>query len=253
MTDAGLLLFPSGIWYLASGAFSVVPALYVSSNCPSISLDHGILEKAGQRGLTDADADCARLGNLEELLLLKMLIQFPEEVASAVAEYNPSRVAAHIFNTAKAFNQFYNKHAVIQAESPATAAARLALIKATLPRRRILELFEASKVRHLSAEDVYKALLAEGMDSGLCGFSIQRLGPDSTQADFDGSPMVTDTMADEDILALAKKAAQTDPEPDTDWTADDGRALAGMIREMDAWLRKGGTLPAPWREGQRRR
>jgi len=40
-------------------------------------------------------------------------------------------------------------------------------LKATLPRRRILELFEASKVRHLSAEDVYKALLAEGMDVGL--------------------------------------------------------------------------------------
>jgi len=40
-------------------------------------------------------------------------------------------------------------------------------LKATLPRRRILELFEASKVRHLSAEDVYKALLSEGMDVGL--------------------------------------------------------------------------------------
>ena len=40
-------------------------------------------------------------------------------------------------------------------------------LKATLPRRRILELFEASKVRHLSAEDVYKAVLAEGMDVGL--------------------------------------------------------------------------------------
>jgi Fur family ferric uptake transcriptional regulator len=40
-------------------------------------------------------------------------------------------------------------------------------LKATLPRRKILELFEASKVRHLSAEDVYKALLAEGMDVGL--------------------------------------------------------------------------------------
>lgn len=47
-------------------------------------------------------------------------------------------------------------------------------------------------------------LLHEGMDAGLCGFSIQRLGPDSVQADFDGSPMVTDTMADEDILALAE-------------------------------------------------
>src|SRR5258707_8628579 len=40
-------------------------------------------------------------------------------------------------------------------------------LKATLPRRKILELFEASKVRHLSAEDVYKALIAEGIDIGL--------------------------------------------------------------------------------------
>ena len=37
-------------------------------------------------------------------------------------------------------------------------------------------------------------LLHEGMDAGLCGFSIQRLGPNSVQADFDGTPMVTDTM-----------------------------------------------------------
>jgi N-acyl-D-aspartate/D-glutamate deacylase len=53
-------------------------------------------------------------------------------------------------------------------------------------------------------------LLNEGMDAGLCGFSIQRLGPDSVQADFDGSPMVTDTMADEDILALAEVLHERD-------------------------------------------
>src|SRR6266404_1124024 len=40
-------------------------------------------------------------------------------------------------------------------------------LKATLPRRKILELFESSKVRHLSAEDVYRALIAEGIDVGL--------------------------------------------------------------------------------------
>ena len=40
-------------------------------------------------------------------------------------------------------------------------------LKATLPRKKILELFEASKVRHLSAEDVYRALIAEGIDVGL--------------------------------------------------------------------------------------
>ena len=49
-----------------------------------------------------------------------------------------------------------------------------------------------------------KRLLHEGMESGLCGFSFQRLGPDSTQADYDGTPMVTDTMADADILNLAE-------------------------------------------------
>ncbi|MCX7961145.1 MAG: ferric iron uptake transcriptional regulator [Burkholderiales bacterium] len=40
-------------------------------------------------------------------------------------------------------------------------------LKATAPRRKILELFETSKVRHLSAEDVYRALIAEGHDVGL--------------------------------------------------------------------------------------
>ncbi|MGZ5090161.1 MAG: ferric iron uptake transcriptional regulator [Burkholderiales bacterium] len=40
-------------------------------------------------------------------------------------------------------------------------------LKATLPRLRILEIFEKSDVRHLSAEDIYKTLLKEGTDSGL--------------------------------------------------------------------------------------
>ena len=53
-------------------------------------------------------------------------------------------------------------------------------------------------------------LLHEGMDAGLCGFSIQRLGRNSTQADYDGTPMVTDTMVDEDILCLAEVLAERD-------------------------------------------
>ena len=40
-------------------------------------------------------------------------------------------------------------------------------LKATLPRLRILELFEKSAVRHLAAEDVYKKLVEEGTDTGL--------------------------------------------------------------------------------------
>jgi Fur family ferric uptake transcriptional regulator len=44
---------------------------------------------------------------------------------------------------------------------------RKAGLKATLPRLKILELFESSKERHLSAEDVYKVLLNTGEDVGL--------------------------------------------------------------------------------------
>lgn len=40
-------------------------------------------------------------------------------------------------------------------------------LKATLPRLRIINLFEQSKIRHLTAEDVYRLLLNEGVDIGL--------------------------------------------------------------------------------------
>ncbi|SFW10737.1 ferric iron uptake transcriptional regulator [Nitrosovibrio sp. Nv17] len=40
-------------------------------------------------------------------------------------------------------------------------------LKATLPRLRILRLFENSPVRHLSAEDIYKTLINDGDDIGL--------------------------------------------------------------------------------------
>ena len=40
-------------------------------------------------------------------------------------------------------------------------------LKATLPRLKILEVFQRSKQRHMTAEDVYKLLLSEDADIGL--------------------------------------------------------------------------------------
>ena len=40
-------------------------------------------------------------------------------------------------------------------------------LKATMPRLKIISLFETSKVRHLTAEDVYRKLLSDGPDIGL--------------------------------------------------------------------------------------
>ncbi len=40
-------------------------------------------------------------------------------------------------------------------------------LKATLPRLKILEIFQSGRHRHMSAEDVYRDLLAEHQDIGL--------------------------------------------------------------------------------------
>ena len=40
-------------------------------------------------------------------------------------------------------------------------------LKATLPRIKILEIFQRAQQRHMTAEDVYKVLLLEGADIGL--------------------------------------------------------------------------------------
>ncbi|MDH3533116.1 MAG: ferric iron uptake transcriptional regulator [Gammaproteobacteria bacterium] len=61
---------------------------------------------------------------------------------------------------------------------------RKAGLKVTLPRLKILEIFEGSNLRHLSAEDIYKELLDAGEDIGLA--TVYRV---LTQ--FEGAGLVT--------------------------------------------------------------
>jgi N-acyl-D-aspartate/D-glutamate deacylase len=71
---------------------------------------------------------------------------------------------------------------------------------------------EASKSRPATPAErkEMQRLLNEAMDAGACGFSIQRLGPHSIQADVDGTPMPTDCMDDEDVLILADVLRERD-------------------------------------------
>jgi len=46
-------------------------------------------------------------------------------------------------------------------------------------------------------------VLSEAMDAGASGVSAQRMGEESRQRDYDGTPMVSDLMHDETMLALA--------------------------------------------------
>ena len=65
---------------------------------------------------------------------------------------------------------------------------------------------EAAKNRRATDDEIaeMQRLLHEAMDAGACGWSTQRLGENSVQADYDGTPMVTDIMSDNECLALAE-------------------------------------------------
>ena len=71
---------------------------------------------------------------------------------------------------------------------------------------------EAAKNRRANADEIreMQRLLHEAMDAGACGWSTQRLGEHSVQADYDGTPMVTDIMSDHECLALAEVLAERD-------------------------------------------
>ncbi|HVN90832.1 MAG TPA: amidohydrolase family protein [Candidatus Binataceae bacterium] len=51
-------------------------------------------------------------------------------------------------------------------------------------------------------------LINEAMDAGACGWSAQRFGRNSVQADYDGTPMVTDLMKDETAVRMARVLGQ---------------------------------------------
>ena len=63
-----------------------------------------------------------------------------------------------------------------------------------------------AKGRAATSEEQSKmcALLGEALDAGACGFSAQILGENSVQRDYDGTPMITDVMSTDDLLAFAR-------------------------------------------------
>lgn len=78
-----------------------------------------------------AEPDFSLLGQKEELLIARSIMQFPQALKKSADELNPSVLCDWTYNAAKAFNQFYHKHMVIHSEvSPDLALARIKLLKA---------------------------------------------------------------------------------------------------------------------------
>merc|ERR1719326_2111395 len=69
---------------------------------------------------------------------------------------------------------------------------------------------ENAKNRPANKEEMetMKQLLREAMQAGAAGFGAQVLGATSVQRDYDGTPMITDTMAKEDLYAFGSVLAE---------------------------------------------
>ncbi len=72
--------------------------------------------------------------------------------------------------------------------------------------------WDEAKKRRPTAEELEKMcqVVREGMEAGGCGWSAQVFGENSVQRDYDATPMITDLMSNEEILAFAKVLSERD-------------------------------------------
>ncbi|MFC6837296.1 arginine--tRNA ligase [Halomarina ordinaria] len=89
----------------------------------------GIVEEARAAGV-DPALDAAHLVTEEERDLLRVVARFPGAVDRAASDLEPHRIATYTREFAETFNAFYRECSVLNADSEAVAAARLALVVA---------------------------------------------------------------------------------------------------------------------------
>ena len=85
-----------------------------------------VLEKAGEGcGMTDAPLSEV------EFELAKTLSVFPEKIAAAIADHEPSIVTRYILDLCAAFNRFYHECSIANCEDADLKSSRIALTAAT--------------------------------------------------------------------------------------------------------------------------
>jgi arginyl-tRNA synthetase len=115
---------------LARSQSSENPVYYVQYAHARIA---GILRKAGEEATpTEPAAEVERAPlAASEKVLVKRLLEFPEEVRTAAARRAPHRICAYSTAVAADFHAFYRDCQVVGAEEPGVEASRLALCLAT--------------------------------------------------------------------------------------------------------------------------
>ena len=89
-----------------------------------------VIRKAEQLGSLAAAAEYAQTEAAEKELLAQ-LYTFPDVIATAAKEYDPSHVAAFCYNLAKLYHKFYHEHSILGAANESARDFRLMLSIAT--------------------------------------------------------------------------------------------------------------------------
>ena len=84
-----------------------------------------VLRKAG-----DTVCDQLTYTAPEEAALVKVLSRFPEKVANAIADYEPSVITRYILDVAASFNRFYHNCPIVNADDAAVRATRIEITRA---------------------------------------------------------------------------------------------------------------------------
>ena len=95
---------------------------------------NSILAKAAEAGVTEDSSETAvaLLSGEDEWALIKTLGDYPNVIAKAAENLDPSLVAAYVYEVAKLFSKFYQNCSIVNAENKQLAGARLYLASCTL-------------------------------------------------------------------------------------------------------------------------
>lgn len=77
------------------------------------------------------DGSVTPLKEPEEIEIAKLISEFPNIVKLAAEKYAPNIICNYVYDLARGFNSFYNKHSILKADNEEQKSSRLKLTKAT--------------------------------------------------------------------------------------------------------------------------
>ena len=105
------------------------------NSAPYIQYSHAraesVLRKAEEQGIQINKNETSHIELNSEVALIKQLGKFPEAIARAIRDNEPSIVGEYVFRTADHFNQLYREARIVDEKDPLKRNTRLRLASAT--------------------------------------------------------------------------------------------------------------------------